>query len=339
MSGRFEGADGIRGLACLIVICIHASAYFFPSTGTLLAGTGKIGVWLFFVLSAFLLTSKFMKSGFGLKSTISYAVGRILRILPLFYLVVLIYYSKGWIGLETRFDIVRAITFESGYGHLWTIPAEFKFYFILPLFAYLVIEIYNRFGLYLATLGCALLVVAQQSIWPYWLTPENSVETRWYLSSFTFGIVCAIIHHSFRDKLDDQKADIIGLSIIVIIVMTFPYFRNIIFGMPIDKWLMNKYLLFSPLWMLFILVLADGKGRLGGLLKNIVFRKIGEWSYSIYLIHIMIYALVTQGRPTSFLLMVVGIIGSVLAGAVLFYCFEGPMENLRHKIQSRIFRT
>ena len=68
MSGRFEGADGIRGVACLIVICIHAIAIFFPSTRDLMAGAGKIGVWLFFVLSAFLLTSKFMRSGFERKT-------------------------------------------------------------------------------------------------------------------------------------------------------------------------------------------------------------------------------------------------------------------------------
>lgn len=53
-SMRFEGADGIRGLACLIVLCTHAVAMFFNSTYMALAGMGKVGVWLFFVLSAFL---------------------------------------------------------------------------------------------------------------------------------------------------------------------------------------------------------------------------------------------------------------------------------------------
>lgn len=76
MQGRYEGADGIRGLACLIVICVHGSAFFFPDTGHYLAGTGKIGVWLFFVLSAFLLTSKFIRSGFAARLVVGYAVGR-----------------------------------------------------------------------------------------------------------------------------------------------------------------------------------------------------------------------------------------------------------------------
>jgi peptidoglycan/LPS O-acetylase OafA/YrhL len=339
MSGRFEGADGIRGVACLIVICIHAIAIFFPSTRDLMAGAGKIGVWLFFVLSAFLLTSKFMRSGFERKSVGGYAAGRFLRIIPIFFLVVFLYYFQGGIGITTFDDLVDALTFGKGYGHLWTIPAEFKFYLILPFIAYAIIAMYRKFGFWSAGGGCLAIMAFQQFLWPYWLMPENSIDTRWYLSSFTIGSFCSVVHHQFRDKLTEGMADILGLAVIALVALSFPYPRHIFLGMPIDKWLMDKFLLFSPLWAIFILVLADGKGYLGGVLRTVALRKLGEWSFSIYLIHIMVYSLIGTVRAGSLLLMLMGIAFSVSAGALLYYCFEGPMERLRHKIQVRLFKT
>ena len=122
-------------------------------------------------------------------------------------------------------------------------------------------------------------------------------------------------------------ADVIGVAVVVLIAMSFPYSRNILFGMPIDKWLMNKFLLLSPLRAIFILVLADGKGYLDGILKTVVSRKLGDWSYSIHLIHIMVCAFVGLGLPVSVSLMLVGIICSVFAGALLCYCFEGQWNT------------
>jgi len=52
---HFDALDGLRGLAVLVVIASHLSNVgLLPQPG--LSGTGKAGVYLFFVLSAFLLT-------------------------------------------------------------------------------------------------------------------------------------------------------------------------------------------------------------------------------------------------------------------------------------------
>ena len=187
--------------------------------------------------------------------------------------------------------MVDALTFGKGYGHLWKIPAEFKFYLILPFIAYAIIAMYRKFGFWAAGGGCLAIMAFQQVLWPYWLMPENSIDTRWYLSSFTIGSFCSVVHHQFRGKLTEEMADILGLAVIALVALSFPYPRYILLGMPIDKWLMDKFLLFSPLWAIFILVLADGKGYLGGVLRTVALRKLGEWSFSIYLIH---YGLFTR---------------------------------------------
>lgn len=99
-SAKLNGADGIRGLACLIVLITHAVNMFFIGT-PYLHGTGRIGVWLFFVLSAFLLTYKFERSGFSLLSISNYVIGRVLRIIPLFLISVVVYRLLRTAGIKT----------------------------------------------------------------------------------------------------------------------------------------------------------------------------------------------------------------------------------------------
>lgn len=85
--------DGLRGLAVLIVLASHlanAGLPVFP--GLSLSGTGKSGVYLFFVLSAYLLTrlllARPVREWRSLHPWIDYGLRRVLRIWPL-YLVVL----------------------------------------------------------------------------------------------------------------------------------------------------------------------------------------------------------------------------------------------------------
>ncbi|CND01205.1 Acyltransferase family [Yersinia frederiksenii] len=76
------GADGIRGLACLIVISLHSIGLFFSDIQFYTLGMDKLGVWIFFVLSSFLLTRQFLKNGFSSGVIIDYSISRALRIIP-----------------------------------------------------------------------------------------------------------------------------------------------------------------------------------------------------------------------------------------------------------------
>ncbi|MFD2836472.1 acyltransferase family protein [Azotobacter vinelandii] len=165
-------ADGIRGLACLIVLVMHGISFCWPEAFPLLRGGGKYGVWLFFVLSAFLLTLRLQQRGFTAVSLLDYALGRILRILPLFTLACLLYYWAG-MGIQNTDQLHAALTFEQGFIHLWTIPVEFKFYLLLPPLAWAGLCLKRRLGNAAILLAGTTLLVLQQSVWPYWQTPEK----------------------------------------------------------------------------------------------------------------------------------------------------------------------
>lgn len=333
---KFEGADGIRGLACLAVIVAHAFGTFFHEYGLVLGGTGKIGVWLFFVLSAFLLTAKFANTGFSIGVIGRYVLGRSIRIIPLYAIAVLIYHFAGMLGLDSRTDVLDAIFFAKGFGHLWTIPVEFKFYALLPFMAYALIQVDQRFGP-TATLTVAIaMVLIEQLLWPYWLTPENGINTRWYISSFTIGCYCALAYPYVRARVTPTSASLIGIAVIAIIVMMFPVPRNIVFGMPIDSWLKDKFVYLSVLWAFFILALADGKGILGFVMKMKAMRLLGAWSFSIYLIHMLLYVWLANAHPNSPFWMSFGILSAIGAGATMFYLIERPIEKFRHQLQVRL---
>lgn len=333
---RYEGADGIRGFACLIVLLVHASALFFSDTYMALAGTGKIGVWLFFVLSAFLLTSKFEQTGFSVFSIVTYVMGRVLRILPLFVLAACLYYVLGTAGISTSDNLKDAVLLRQGYAHLWTIPVEFKFYVCLPFIAFALLKA-KHYGGHVAVLGLGVaMVLLQQWLWPYRDTVENSVSTQWYLSSFTIGCYFSASFDFYRSRITPRVATGIAVVVIALMFLSSPYMRNLILNMPMDKWLQNKFVYLSLLWGIFIVALADGKGLFGAWLQSTVMKKLGAWSFSIYLVHWYFYVTFSSANPNSFLWLLMGIVCAVAFGAVLHYAVEAPIERVRHSFQKRL---
>lgn len=91
---QIDALDGVRGLAVLIVFlshCSNKSVNLIPYAD--FSGIGKSGVWLFFLLSSFLLTYPFVAKGmpaFTAGSLGNYFWRRFLRVYPLYTLYLLV---------------------------------------------------------------------------------------------------------------------------------------------------------------------------------------------------------------------------------------------------------
>ncbi len=335
MSRKFAGADGIRGFACLIVLCVHAVAIFYNSTFSALAGMGKVGVWLFFVLSAFLLTVKFENTGFGFLQVFNYALGRFLRIIPIFAIACVIYYLFGTASIDTVDALRKAIFLQVGYAHLWTIPVEFKFYAFLPLIAFLMIFFNGKFGVGGVVSLTLLMVAVQQYLWPFYLTPESSISTHWYLSCFTLGCASALIYKSVAGRIPPALSTGIAVLTVVAIVCFAPIVRNILFDAEMNKWTQNKHLFIGGIWCLFMLAVMDGAGPVGSLMRSKFFTLLGRYSFSIYLMHWLVYITLAGKHPNDFAWMAVALVLAVLLGAGMYHLIEAPIERFRHRIQLR----
>jgi len=157
-SGLLHGADGIRALACLMVIMHHlwqrldgqAQAPFIRELRTLML-TGQVGVSAFFVLSGMLLSLPFWHrylAGQPPPALREYLRRRALRILPGFYTALAVSFLFSLALVPGTFmpwlRLVSAATFTSAFhpytffptdlnGPLWSIGFEVVCYLLMPL--------------------------------------------------------------------------------------------------------------------------------------------------------------------------------------------------------------
>lgn len=165
----FENLDGLRFLSFLSVFFYHSfytgseairtnTTYHFVKTDVF--GNGNLGVNFFFVLSGFLITYLLLeeKKANGQISPGKFWMRRILRIWPLFYLMVLFGFvafpfikaAFGQVPAETA-HLFSYLTFTNNFdfiangppdssvlGVLWSVAIEEQFYLLWPLVIFMV---------------------------------------------------------------------------------------------------------------------------------------------------------------------------------------------------------
>jgi peptidoglycan/LPS O-acetylase OafA/YrhL len=333
----FKNADGIRGLACLIVLVIHSCAMFFPTSAQYLRGSAKIGVWLFFVLSAFLLTNHLMAGDLTRSKIIDYVTGRLLRIMPLYVVAVIAYHLLGTAGIDSNLDVLNAITLRTGFAHLWTIPVEMKFYLLLIVMACPTVMVYRHFGERYAFLFVLSVAVFTAILFPARNTPENSIELRWYIPCFMAGMAIAVIKPSLKSY--PWLCTSVNTLIFCGLVMTTNYFRILIGGPHDPSWLMNKFPPIAIAWSFVVAVNIDIGGIWSKFWNMPLLQATGKWSYSIYLFHWLIAMSLSYHHPQSYEYMALAIACSLFIGAVMHYMIERPMINLRHALTKKTKKT
>ncbi len=169
--GAIAALDGVRAVACLMVIAFHIdlithNAHLWTMSGQPLTSAillaGDAGVTLFFVLSGFLLFLPYAKALLFEQSWPGarlFYLRRALRVMPGYYfsLVLLVLLSQPqylqpqhWndtlLFLLFQMDASRS-TFRQINGPYWSLAIEFQFYLLLPLIAlgmYVVMRLMTR---------------------------------------------------------------------------------------------------------------------------------------------------------------------------------------------------
>lgn len=222
---KIKGLDWLRGIAVLVVLASHFNKCGFALLPINMQGTGKSGVWLFFVLSSFLLSYQILNAEIvDLKFWNRWFMRRFLRVIPLFVVATTAYvllislsekilvanYSSGLLPTKLAVPDVlfdHLILMEC-LGVFWTIAVEFKFYFILPAIC-LAIRTFDcdRFVCSLLIfLGCTAALLPMPS------SGSNPVP---FLPIFLLGTVLAS-----SDNLREQIASSRHLLIISIMVVS-----------------------------------------------------------------------------------------------------------------------
>ena len=169
---------------------------------------------------------------------------------------------------------------------------------------------------------------------PFWKYEENSINLRWYLPVFIMGMILAYIYKFIENKPKKElKYDIIVITIILGMICSVPYVRNILFNIKPDGYLQNKYLFFGLAWSIIILSVFNSKYLYDFFTNSKILKYIGNISFPIYLVH---YILLGKLRIRGLLLKaIVVVVISILLAVILNNFIEQPMIKLSKKINKK----
>jgi peptidoglycan/LPS O-acetylase OafA/YrhL len=328
--------DGIRGLAVLLVLLDHASDQqmrFFP--GADLNRLGKFGVYLFFVLSAFLLTSQLYalrpEDLLTRRTWLHYATRRFLRIFPVYTVVLVAMIAMRKLKLE---DFWTHLLLRDGRRVYWTIPVEVKFYLLLPVIAIALCwaarkgrkqAIWACLG---ATVVCGAFLWAEQT----WSLHENVLLAP-NLPPFLFGVASAVAFARLREHPAAPRVARwfapVAIAAAAFALLRLPIFVNQLRPEdPISKWAFDEVIC-GILWSMFVLGTVLTRGLLSKAMQWAPLRYLGLISFSAYLWH---WKFVTDvdDLPVPPVLRLLAFLGIVVAVAsASYFLLERPFLRMR----------
>jgi peptidoglycan/LPS O-acetylase OafA/YrhL len=319
---RVASLTGIRAVAALLVMLTHVAyttgKYTHGYVG-LVYSRMEIGVPIFFVLSGFLLFGPWVRaavSGRAPPSVRRYARHRVRRIMPAYALTVLAAYllyhfrtagpnpGHTWMGLFRNLSLTQIYTdhylfsyLHQGLTQMWSLAVEVAFYVVLPLLVYLLLGVLcrRRWRPRLLLTGLAGLAL----ITPAWLILVHTTDflpdgaRLWlptYLSWFIGGMMLAV--------LQSMGVRAYALASVPLAVACFFIASTPIAGEPTTspnelREALFKAAFYAVIATLMVAPLALGdRGVYARFLASRPMVFLGEISYEIFLIHLLILELV-----------------------------------------------
>tara|TARA_R110002020_G_scaffold273609_1_gene488787 strand:- start:720 stop:2666 length:1947 start_codon:yes stop_codon:yes gene_type:complete len=316
--------NGLRAFAVIGVLLFHFNASWMPG--------GFAGVDVFFVISGFLMTGIIFRGIEQEKfSILNFYVARANRIIPALTLLCLVLLIFGWfyltpleykalgkhaassIGFLSNFiywteaGYFDAASHEKWLLHTWTLSVEWQFYIIYPLILiamrkFLSIKTMKLSILVATVLGFIFCVVASYK----WLDPSY-----YLLPTRAWEMLIGGVAYLYPFTLQEDRKKLlerIGLALVI-----GSYFlisaENVWPG----------YLALFPVVGSFLIIQAQRNDSI--ITNNIVFQKIGTWSYSIYLWHWpLVVVIYTFALPEYYIY--IGMALSVLLGFLSYKYIE-----------------
>ena len=300
-STDISALNGMRGFAALLVICSHTSLremYFLPNID--LSGIGKSGVFLFFILSSFLLIRQFNFNGRSSFSPIALALyfkKRFFRIFPFYTLYLALAFlstlALSLVGIQERgipfelsyVEFIKHIFLLEGKGVTWSIAVEFKFYFFLPVISFLIFKV-RAYDCLFPYFFIGLLMLCFVFLFPQYESLENDSRLFPYFQVFLFGALLAELQHkksglSSIGIISTQLLSLLGIAGLIIQV---PSVYSMFVQVEADYFSKNFFQQ-SLCWFSIMYCVLNSKGILTKFFEIRILQIFGALSFSIYLIH------------------------------------------------------
>jgi peptidoglycan/LPS O-acetylase OafA/YrhL len=346
--GHIATLDGLRGLAILLVLMFHLlvmdAVTPVDRLFTRVAEFGWCGVDLFFVLSGFLITGILLDTKSQPHYFRNFYVRRALRILPLYYAVVVLALvvlpllphpkvanfgriagDEIWYWLHLcNFSIAKAGAFRHGILDVcWSLAIEEQFYLLWPV---VVLVCSRRF-----LVGVCVALALSALAFRLWLRLEGYSPIAVYVLPFCRmdGLAIGGLVATLARGLPQGVAGLVSTARPVAAMMGVMVLAMVATGDNYDwKAFATQTVGYSVLAIFFAAILVEAATAsphtsLGRWLGSSWMRAFGKYSYGIYLFHLPIRAFVrdVMYTPTQFATL----FGSPLPGQVLFYGIAGGL--------------
>jgi len=363
---HFGGLDEIRALAALLVLVSHVELYkardklpslFDSSLNYFVKSSGKNGVYIFFCLSGFLITSLLYKEyeHAGTVSIKNFLIRRLLRIWPLYYFVMIL----SFFVLPPLINSFFEIQGNGRYYHLvntihdsWTEKLIYYFSFLSNL------ALKQNHVVAFASQSWSVSAEEQfYLIWPFLLV---SLRYKFFISSILLMIfsyflkdIAAIFSGNSLFRSFVTCLDFTYISIGCLAGAIFTKFRSRVEGLlniPVTKlilFILAFYCLFNDVskyikGIIFITAIIANipESRLN--LRSKMLSYFGKMSYGIYMYHSIVVFSVFHfigydvlKWPFGNLYLYALIIGiTVMLSAISYQFLELPFLRLKHRFGS-----
>ncbi|MFF4135991.1 acyltransferase family protein [Streptomyces mirabilis] len=350
--GQVLGLDGLRGLAALYVLLFHCWLLTMPgfpeNSGPAWLGWlmyGRLAVVFFLVLSGFSLAISPARNGWHLGGVSRFLRRRAWRILPPYWAALALSLAvarfvvpashfgppTGTTILVYGFVFQDMVTAPTPNGAFWSIGVEAELYLVFPL----LLLVRRRLGAVVLVAGVTILVVARGLLAPNaspvegvnWLTPNLAPV-------FVAGLVGAgivVAPEKVRRLPWHWLAALAALPVVALVV-----------GKG-SAWTVDHYfwidLAVAPAMTMMIAAVATGRPAvLMRLLATRPMRGLGDFSYSLYLVHLPIVMIVCRkmaphfvspGLPAFWFTLTLALPASVLTAWLFAKLFELPFKRNR----------
>ncbi len=354
-SEKFDALTGARWLFASLVFVYHNRKYWRTGTNKYLLqlmNEMHIGVSLFFVLSGFLIAYKYNSPGNKVFHYGRYASLRAARILPLYWLLLLISYID-WGFPKTIYQTVITFTLAHGFSNshnldgiaqAWSLTVEMTFYIFAPLIFFL----WNK-NIFKAVFMLLLLFAVACSIGYIWHKANGNKDEYFYpvhfvlhstffgrFTEFLAGVwLASVVHKTLPDPYKKIKhKTYIGFAGIFISLFAISFFQPDIFHHGYDNitGAILMYTLIPFFAILWLYGLVKEQTIMQQLFSTKLFVLLGNASFAFYLIHISYVNLRIKAwklfPDRNFILL-------WLLSIVLYLLFEKPVNDLFRRFVNR----